>query len=97
MSGIQLITIGNVDITDQKYRNGSLKSPELIKFEYELICELVKSRKEKSLTQRNLAEILGFRQQNISMIENQHVSPSLSTILRIADVLDLKLIFVSKT
>ncbi len=56
--------------------------------EYHILGELVRIRKAKGLSQTQLAEKLGNKQQVISRIENRENSPSLKTLCGILDVLD---------
>jgi len=62
--------------------------------EYRLIGELVKIRKEKGLSQAELASRSGNRQQVISRIEKRENSPTLKTFCSLLDVLgyDIKLV-----
>ena len=55
--------------------------------EYKLLAELVKIRKESNLSQTELAERSGNKQQVISRIENKENSPTLKTLCSILDVL----------
>ncbi len=55
--------------------------------EYKLLAELVKIRKEANLSQTELAERSGNKQQVISRIENKENSPTLKTLCSILDVL----------
>ena len=55
--------------------------------EYKLLAELVKIRKESNLSQTELAEKSGNKQQVISRIENKENSPTLKTLCSILDVL----------
>ncbi len=48
-----------------------------------LIGELIKSRKEKGLTQRQLEELSGVKQPIIARIENGKSIPNLSTLLKL--------------
>ncbi len=59
--------------------------------EYKLISELVKIRKQSNLSQTQLAEISGNKQQVISRIENKENSPTLKTLCSILDVLGYEL------
>jgi len=52
-----------------------------------LLAELVKIRKESNMSQTELAEKSGNRQQVISRIENKENSPTLKTLCSILDVL----------
>ena len=47
-----------------------------------LIGELVKARKERGLSQKQLEELTGVKQPVIARMENGSTTPNLSTILR---------------
>ena len=64
--------------------------------EYRLLGELVRLRKEKGLSQVDLAELTGNKQQIISRIENKDNSPTLRTFCKILDVLGYEAILVPK-
>lgn len=64
--------------------------------EIDLIAGLVKRRKEKGLSQRDLAELTGLKQSSIARIERDIVMPKLDTFIKIATSLDLKLELVPK-
>ena len=64
--------------------------------EYRVLGELVKLRKEKGLSQIELAEKSGNKQQVISRIENRENSPTLKTLCGLLDVLDYEIQFVPK-
>ena len=64
--------------------------------EYNLLGELVKLRKEKGLTQTELAQKSGNKQQVISRIENKENSPTLKTLCAILDVLEYDIVFVPR-
>jgi transcriptional regulator with XRE-family HTH domain len=55
---------------------------------YRLADEVLLLRKERGLTQKELAEKVGTTQAVISRLENASVKPSLETILKIAEALD---------
>lgn len=57
----------------------------------ELIDQMVNLRKEQNLSQKQLAEITGNRQQVISRIERKENSPSLKTFCNILNALGYKL------
>jgi DNA-binding XRE family transcriptional regulator len=52
--------------------------------EYKIIEEIIMARKEKKLTQRDLAELIGTKQSNISRLESGNYNPSLDLLNRIA-------------
>ena len=64
--------------------------------EYRLLGELIKLRKEKGVTQIELAEKTGNKQQVISRIENRENSPTLKTLCGILDALDYDIQFVPR-
>lgn len=71
---------------DREYRR--------IKKEYALVEQLVKARKEKNITQRELAEATGISQQAISRIEKEKHIPKMDTFSRVLDGLGLELAIV---
>ena len=64
--------------------------------EYNVLGNLVKLRKEKGLSQVELAGLSGNKQQVISRIENKENSPTLKTLCSILDVLGYDIQFVPK-
>lgn len=63
----------------------------------ELTALLASLRKEKKMTQKELAEKVHVSQAQIARVENFSYTPSLKTITKIADGLDLELTFRDKT
>ena len=59
-----------------------------------LIGELVKARKEKGLSQRELEELSGVKQPIIARMENGTTTPNLSTVLKVLAPLGKKLAIV---
>lgn len=55
--------------------------------EYKLLAELVKIRKQNGMSQSELAQKSGNKQQVISRIENHENSPTLKTLCSLLDVL----------
>ena len=64
--------------------------------EYRILGELVRLRKEKGITQVELAQKSGYKQQVISRIEKKENSPTLKTLCSLADVLDVDIVLVPK-
>jgi len=52
--------------------------------EYKIIEEIIMARKKKKLTQKDLAELIGTKQSNISRLESGNYNPSLDLLNRIA-------------
>ena len=80
-------------IIEEKANNNPefAKAYEDVKNEYRIIQQVIKARKEKSLTQKELAEKVGVKQQEISRLENEKHTPTLGNLIRILDGLDLEL------
>jgi len=81
----------NIDgvIQDELKKDPEFKKMwEESRMEYKLLAELLEIRKKKGLSQSELAEKSGNKQQVISRIENKENSPTLKTICSILDVLD---------
>ena len=57
--------------------------------------EVLRSRKEKNLTQKDLSRLAGIAQGDLSRIENGNANPSIATLNRIAKALgkELKITF----
>ena len=64
--------------------------------EYRVLGNLVKLRKEKGISQVELAEKTGNKQQVISRIENRENSPTLKTLCNMLDVLGYDIQFVPR-
>lgn len=52
--------------------------------EYQIIRAMIEARKEKNLTQKDLSEITGIAQADISKLENGTANPSIKTLQRLA-------------
>ncbi|HBH6328672.1 helix-turn-helix transcriptional regulator [Enterococcus faecium] len=63
----------------------------------ELTALLASLRKEKKMTQKELAEKVHVSQAQIARVENFSYTPSLKTVTKIADGLNLELTFRDKT
>ena len=77
--------------------NEQLKNPEFKKEwdalepEYQIIKAMLDTRNEKSMTQKQLAEITGIPQADISRLENGNANPSLKTLQRLAEGMGMRL------
>ncbi|MCL2063639.1 MAG: helix-turn-helix domain-containing protein [Candidatus Cloacimonetes bacterium] len=52
--------------------------------EYKIIEAIILARKEQNLTQKDLADLIGTKQSNISKLENGNYHPSIEFLNRIA-------------
>ena len=73
-------------------KNNTLKQwQKEYEIEKGIIESIIETRKEKGITQFELAKLTGIKQSTISRIEKRLDSPQLSTIVSIAEVLDMKI------
>ena len=79
------------DIKEKYLSNPETKKAyEELEPEYQLICAIIEARKEKNISQQELAEVTGINRSDISKIENGNANPSLRTIKRVAEGLGKK-------
>ncbi len=84
-------------ITYKEYKNKCLEDSNFKKEyddlepEYDIINAMIKVRKEKGLTQKQLSELTGISQADISRIENGTRNPSLEMIKRLAIGMGMRL------
>ena len=77
--------------------NEQMKNPEFKKEwdalepEYQIVKAMLEARNERDMTQKQLAEITGIPQADISRLENGSANPSLRTLQRLAEGLGMKL------
>ena len=81
----------------KEYKENALKDPDLKKEydalqpEYDLIQAMIDARKKQNITQKQLSEMTGITQADISRIENGTRNPSLSMLKRLAEGLGMRL------
>ncbi|MGN0992404.1 MAG: helix-turn-helix domain-containing protein [Bacilli bacterium] len=61
------------------------KEKLLLDLEYDFICDFIKLRKEKGLTQKSLAELSGVIREKIAKIENHINSPQINSLIKILE------------
>ena len=87
----------SIMITYKEYKNKCLEDSNFKKEyddlepEYDIINAMIKARKEKGLTQKQLSELTGISQADISRIENGTRNPSLEMIKRLATGMGMRL------
>jgi predicted transcriptional regulator len=67
------------------------KEYKLMEADYKIIEEIIMARREKNLTQKGLAELIGTKQSNISRLESGNYNPSLDFLQKIASAMGKKL------
>lgn len=80
-----------------KYLEEQLKNPEFKKEydalepEFAVIRAILDARREKGITQKELSELTGIAQGDISKLENGSANPSVKTLERVASALGKRL------
>lgn len=85
--------IENERKNDPEFRKAWDESRE----EYRLLGEMIALRRKEKVTQKELAERIGTKQQVISRIEKKESSPSLQSFCNILSALGYELQIVKKT
>ena len=67
---------------------------EQIQFEIELIGKVIEARKEKGLSQRDLAVLSGVKQPAIARLESMQATPKIDTLIKILNPLGYTLSIV---
>ncbi len=67
------------------------KEYEALEPEFQIIQAFIDARKKTGLTQKELSDITGIAQGDISKLENGNANPSIQTLKRLADGLGKKL------
>ncbi|GKX32335.1 hypothetical protein SH1V18_48150 [Vallitalea longa] len=81
-----------IEKMDNKTKEEYLK----YKDNYDIINMLITTRKNMGLTQKELAQRLGLKQQEISKIETKVQMPSYKKLQKIANELGLKLVLIKR-
>ena len=55
-----------------------------LKPRYEVISQIIQARKEKNMTQEDLARKVGTQKSNISRLESGNYNPSLDLLIKVA-------------
>ena len=78
-------------LNEQLKNPGFKKEWDALEPEYQIIKAMLDTRNEKAMTQKQLADITGIPQDDISRLENGNANPSLRTLQRLADGMGMKL------
>ena len=68
------------------------KRIESLEVEFQIIKEIIEARKDKNITQKELSDLTGIMQENISKIEDGNANPSLKTLKKLASAFGKKLV-----
>ncbi len=80
-------TLNKQLVANEKFR----EEFEALAPEYEITKMLIESRKSRNLTQKQLAEMTGINQADISKIEHGTANPSVKTLMRLAAAMNMRL------
>ena len=79
------------DSLNERLRDPAFRAEwDALEPEYQIVKAMLDGRAAKNLTQRELAEITGINQADISKLENGNGNPSLRTLERIAAGLGMR-------
>ena len=78
----------NEQLKDEEFR----KEYENLEAEFQIIREIIAVRKDKNITQKELSDLTGITQADISKIENGNANPSLKTLKKLAAAFGKKLV-----
>lgn len=80
------------DFLNEQLQNAEVKKEyDALEVEYQIISALIEARNKQNLTQKQLAQITGIDQGNISRLEKGTLNPSIKTLKRLADGLNMKM------
>jgi len=80
------------DFLEEQLQDPEFKAEyDALEPEFAIIHAMIDARKNSGLTQKQLAERTGMAQGDISKIENGNANPSLRTLKRLAEAMDMKL------
>lgn len=79
-------------ILAEKMKNPAFRAEyEALEPEFAIIQAIINARKNSGLTQKQLSEITGIAQGDISKLENGSANPSLKTMQRLASGMGMRL------
>ena len=75
----------NEQLLDPEFK----KEWDALEPEFQVMKAMIDARQQKHITQKELAEITGIAQADISRLENGNANPSLNTLKRLAEGLGM--------
>ena len=81
-SNAKEVILKNEDVRNELKKNEA---------EYKIIEEIILARKERNLTQKDLAELVGTKQSNISRLESGNYNPTIDFLNKIASAIGKQL------
>lgn len=79
-ASVSFDTIKNELMMDEEFR----EEYDKMKPRYEIIAQIIETRKEQNMTQAELAKRVGTQKSNISRLESGNYNPSLDFLIKVA-------------
>jgi DNA-binding XRE family transcriptional regulator len=79
-ASVSFDSVKNVLMMDEDFR----KEYDKLKPRYEIIAQIIETRKEQNMTQAELAKRVGTQKSNISRLESGNYNPSLDFLIKVA-------------
>lgn len=86
-ASVSFDSIKNELMMDEEFR----KEYDKLKPRYEIIAQIIETRKEQNMTQAELAKRVGTQKSNISRLESGNYNPSLDFLIKVAKSLGKEL------
>lgn len=91
VDGSEALTRLNHQLKDHHWENEFNTSYQLVQLERSLLDTIVSKRKKQHLTQKDLAEVMHTKAQQISKYERADQIPTISVLLKLCEALGLEL------
>lgn len=79
-ASVSFDSVKNELMMDEDFR----KEYDKLKPRYEIIAQIIETRKEQNMTQAELAKRVGTQKSNISRLESGNYNPSLDFLIKVA-------------
>lgn len=80
-----------MDYISKKGQDGKFIEMEKKRISGDIVGRLLALRKEKGMTQQQIADFTGIKRPNIARVEGQRYTPTLDVLVRIADSMGMRL------
>ncbi len=78
-------SVSFTSVREEILRDGEVRAEyDRLAPRYEIIAQLIETRKNKNMTQAQLAELVGTQKSNISRLESGNYNPSLDFLIKVA-------------
>ncbi len=79
------VSVSFTSVKEEMLRDAEVKAAyDDLAPRYEIIKQIIETRKNKNMTQAELAELVGTQKSNISRLESGNYNPSLDFLIKIA-------------